>query len=132
MKILYADCFVIGSNPSNTGGGYIVCDENNNIIDKETILKRGFTNNEGELLGVLRASELIDSFGTIYTDSKNTIYWSRSGKSKARPDLNHIMARVKKNIQSKNIKLLWIGRDLNKAGQLVENNHQNFYGKNHR
>lgn len=70
MKILYADCFVLGSNPSSTGGGYLVCNEHNNIIEKETTLKPGFTNNEGELLGVLRASELIDSFGTIYTDSK--------------------------------------------------------------
>jgi ribonuclease HI len=114
---------MIGTNPSKKGGGYVVTDNKGNIIDKETIYKPGFTNNEGELLGVLRATELIDSHGTVYTDSQNTIKWINRGYSKARPDLGHIMARAKKNIKIKNIKLTWVRREVNKAGITVEKTH---------
>jgi len=122
MKTLYTDCFCIGKNPSNIGGGYLVCDENNNIIEKKEIFKKGFTNNEGELLGVLRATELIDNGGTIYTDSQNTRAWIKTGKSKARPDLNSFMQQAKDNIKLKNLSVLWTPREENLAGILVENN----------
>lgn len=120
MKILYTDCFVIGKNPSDFGGGYLICDENNNIIEKVTIEKRGFTNNEGELLGVLRASELVDSGGVIFTDSNNTIAWVKNGKSKARPDLEEIIKRTKDNITLKGIILSWTPREENLAGVIVD------------
>lgn len=120
MKTLYTDCFVLGKNPSDKGGGYLICNETCIEIERKTVLKNGFTNNEGELLGVLRASELIDSGGTIYTDSRNTIAWVRSGKSKARPDLNDIMKQTKDNIRIKNIILEWKPREENLAGILVE------------
>lgn len=121
MTTLYTDCFVIGKNPSNTGGGYLICDDNKNIIDKETVYKAGFTNNEGELLGVLRATELIDSHGTVYTDSQNTILWIKKGYSKARPDLSLLMAKAKSNIEIKKLKLVWTARHMNMAGVIIEN-----------
>ena len=121
MIVLYSDCIVLGKNPSDTGGGYLLCDSDGEIIEKEIIYKKGFTNNEGELLGVLRATELVDSHGTVYTDSMNTIKWIKAGSSKARPDLSSLMARAKKNIILKSINLVWINRYSNKAGLILDN-----------
>lgn len=119
MKILYADGFNIGSNPSKIGGGYTITDGHGNIVSQKRILKVGFTNNEGELLGVLEALELIDNFGEVYTDSTNTVAWVKKGKSKARPDLNQECAKAKYLLEKKNIKLIWLSRDENLAG--IEN-----------
>jgi ribonuclease HI len=119
MKILYSDGFNIGGNPSKIGGGYTITDELGEVVAQSQILKVGFTNNEGELLGVLGALELIDNFGEVYTDSTNTIAWVKKGKAKARPDLNQECAKAKYLIEKKKIKLIWINREENLAG--IEN-----------
>ena len=56
----YSDGFTNGSNPSKTGGGYSIVDENNTLLVLEKIEKKGFTNNEAELLGLFLALTIAD------------------------------------------------------------------------
>lgn len=111
----YVDGFNYHGNPSPTGGGYTIFDEAK-LIKRQEILKPGLTNNEAELLAVLAAAQLADEKDTIYTDSMNTIYWCRSGKPKARPDLKDQANAVKRLLYSKKLKLKWIPREQNLAG----------------
>lgn len=112
----YTDGFVRGSNPSPYGGGYTIVDENNNLIKREEVEKVGFTNNEGELLGILAASKITQEGDSISTDSMNNLAWANSGRSKARPDLNPLLSEVKYLINLKSLNLMWERRDFNLAG----------------
>ena len=110
------------SNPSETGGGFVVMNELGENLAEEIILKKGFTNNEAELKGVLKATELAGEFDTIVTDSRNTIAWimSKKRKMKARPDLKEFADKALTNILDKNLELIWEGRETNKAGIYIE------------
>lgn len=112
----YTDCFVIGTNPSQIGGGYTIMDENNNLIKQETVEKVGFTNNEGELLGILNALRLAESGDVISTDSMCCMSWCFKGKSKSRPDLLNVFKECNELITKKKINLCWEGRNFNLAG----------------
>lgn len=113
----YSDCFVIGRhNPSKVGGGYRVLNDYNQVVSEETIYKYGFTNNEGELLGVQKALEIAQERDVVSTDSKVVMSWVRSGNPKARPDLKYISQQCKRLVVQKNIRLIWEGRENNLAG----------------
>jgi ribonuclease HI len=112
----HTDCFVYGGNPSPKGGGFTITDEMGNLLWQVEKLKPGFTNNEGELLGVLHAAMLASHGDTIVTDSQNTIAWTRSGKPKARPDLIFPAALAKDLIRLKSLSLVWKPREQNAAG----------------
>ena len=116
----HADGFVQGHNPSYTGGGFTVCDETGEVVMHKQIMKYGFTNNEGELLGVLHAAMLASHGDTIITDSMNTIRWIKSGNPKARPDLKEQCQLAKETIEFKGLKLTWRPRHENLAGQFNE------------
>lgn len=118
---LHTDGFCLIKNPSPFGGGFTITDELGNVLTRDKITKRNFTNNEAELLGVLKACELSKENGTVITDSMNTIYWVRKGESEARPDLNEIIAKTKKIAEEKKIKIEWRKRDFNLAGVYNEN-----------
>jgi hypothetical protein len=119
----HTDCFVYGGNPSSKGGGFTITDEQGNLLWQVEKLKPGFTNNEGELLGVLYAAMLASHGDTIVTDSQNTIAWTKSGKPKARPDLTSFAALAKRLIALKSLSLMWTPRQQNKAGIYNENHH---------
>lgn len=122
MKI-YTDGLTIGKNPSNVGGGYCITKENGDILEiNNSIRKNPFTSNEAELLGALRATELASNGDEIITDSMNTYYWIKNGKSKARPDLNELMLKAKNNIKLKNLTLVQKPREENLAGIYIQNN----------
>lgn len=112
----YADCYVYGGNPSDKGGGFTVTDEKGNLLHQEELLKPAFTNNEGELLGVLFAVMLASHGDTVVTDSQNTIAWIKSGDPKARPDLKEFAALAKRLCALKNVTVTWVARDQNLAG----------------
>lgn len=112
----YTDGFVRGSNPSKYGGGFTIVDENNNLIRREEIEQVGFTNNEGEMLGIIYACTIALLRDVISTDSMCCLTWAHKGKSKARPDLNELMARCKKLIEDKELNLIWERRNFNLAG----------------
>lgn len=129
MKIIYSDGFTIGRNPSPMGGGYLLADENGKVIKHETIRlsrhpneygSKKYTNNEGELMGVVEATKIIENGGEIYTDSMNTIKWITNCKFKARPDLKQFGMEAKINILEKNLDLIYIPREENLAGQILE------------
>jgi|ERR1035441_100156 hypothetical protein len=119
----HCDCFVYGGNPSDKGGGFTITDEQGNLLWQVEKLKPGFTNNEGELLGVLYAAMLASHGDTIVTDSQNTIAWTRSGNPKARPDLRSFAGLAKKLISLKTLTLIWKPREENAAGVYNENHH---------
>lgn len=112
----YTDGFCRAKNPSPYGGGYTITNESGNLIKQIEVEKAGFTNNEGELLGVLEASKICDMGDSISTDSMNTIGWVSVGKSKSRPDLNPLLQEAKQIIAQKKINLMWERRDFNLAG----------------
>jgi len=116
----YTDGFNIISNPSEYGGGYTITDENGTLISREVIRKKGFTNNEGEILGILKALDLAKEGDTVSTDSMCCLTWANKGKSKARPDLYEILQKCKTLLKGKNINLMWEGRNFNLAGLLNE------------
>ena len=122
MKRLYSDGYTIHKNPSDVGGGYVVMDEFEQILASVEVLKKGMTNNEAELLGVLKATELAMEGDTIITDSMNTLAWvlSPKRKIKARPDLKPQADLAYYNIQTKNLKLIQEPRETNLAGNYIE------------
>jgi ribonuclease HI len=116
----YTDGFCLLGNPSNLGGGYTTTDKDGNLIKQETIYKKGFTNNEGEMLGIINTLRLASQNDEISTDSMCMLSWFNRGKSKSRPDLNEILKEGKQLKIEKNINLMWEGRDFNKAGWINE------------
>jgi ribonuclease HI len=114
--IIYSDGFTLISNPSPIGGGYTIVDEFDNLIKTETIYKKGMTNNEAELLGVLEALRLCSHQDTVVTDSRNTMAWIKSGNPKARPDLKDLCSEAKKLVSYKQVSVIWKPRAVNLAG----------------
>ena len=122
--ILYCDGYCLESNPSEWGGGFTVFNNKNKLIYTEQILKKGFTNNEAELLGIHQAAKLAKKRDTIITDSQNCIWWIRKGFSKARPDLDKVILESQKCVIGKKLKLIWQPREFNLAG--IYNEEQSF------
>lgn len=112
----YTDGWVKGHNPSKWGGGYTVVDENNNLIKYIDIEKVGFTNNEGETLGILEGLRVAGVGDSVSTDSMCCLGWANRGFSKARPDLNELLRECRQLMRKKKINLLWEGREFNLAG----------------
>lgn len=120
----YTDGFTKLKNPSPQGGGYTIINENNEVLVVENIDKVGFTNNEGELLGVWHALHLCGEFDVISTDSMNTIAWLRTNKLQkvARQDLLDIIKECKDLVAEKQVNIIWEGREHNLAGIYNEQN----------
>jgi len=119
MNILYTDGYTIRANPSEEGGGFVVIDKKG-IIHHQEIAKKGFTNNEAELLGLLYAVSIATRASYVSTDSQNSLAWVKSGKPKARPDLQPIAQMIKSIIKLKKLNVIWQGRDDNLAGIYIE------------
>ena len=68
------------------------------------------------MLGVIRAVELIDSEGIIYTDSQVIAHWVRRGQARSRPDLNEVICKCKEQIEKKRVKIKFVPRNDNLAG----------------
>lgn len=114
--VYYSDGFTLISNPSPIGGGYTIVDEYDNLIKTETIYKKGLTNNEAELLGVLEALKLCSRKDTIITDSQNTMAWIKNANPKARPDLKELCVEAKELVSYKQVSIIWKPRAANLAG----------------
>ena len=118
--ILYCDGFTEYSNPSRTGGGWVVFSEDETILEIGCIKKSGFTSNEAELLGIQKALQIAQQNDEVRTDSMNNLAWIKSCKSKVRADLMPIMKECNELQKNKNIKLTFVPRDKNLAGVFIE------------
>jgi len=117
---LYVDGYTIGANPSKVGGGYVVMDERKNVLWEGKCLKPNFTNNEAELIAIMRATELAHQNDTIFTDSHCAWCWVIGGHCKARRDLNKYAAQSQCNMYDKNLTIKQIPREINLAGIYLE------------
>lgn len=119
---IYSDGWTNGTNPSWRGGGYVVMNEKQQLLAMIEVRadKRPTTNNETELKGVLKATELASDGDVIITDSTNTYWWVMKRRCKARPDLLPIAQEAYKNIIKKNLMLKQEQRELNIAGNYIE------------
>lgn len=118
---LFVDGYTIGRNPSKIGGGFSIFDKQDNLLEEVEVKKYWMTNNEAELLGMTRALELATTNSIIYTDSRNTMAWVKSGRPKARMDLQPIALKARRLIEEKNITVCWVPREMNLAGIYLEN-----------
>jgi ribonuclease HI len=120
MNLLFADGFMCGSNPSPIGGGYTITDADGGLLARRVIAQAGFTNNEAELRGVMRAILLASQGDTVLTDSRVALGWIRRGCSRARSDLNPQLRIYQERVRSKKIELRWVPREKNLAGLFNE------------
>ncbi len=130
MKI-YSDGYCIGSNPSKTGGGYTVVDEDDKLLHHEQIEKEGLTNNETELLGCVEAMKRVEEGGIVSVDSQVVLCWityakyiprksAQKEEKRGRKDLDDVKREGYTLMENKKIKLIFEPRDLNKAGHYNE------------
>lgn len=113
--IYYVDGFTVGSNPSPRGGGFTVLDQDGNLIERREV-RRYFTCNEGELLGIAFAVSKAQPGDEIRTDSQCAVAWVKNGRSKARPDLGELCAETRRVLERKGLELRWVRREQNLAG----------------
>src|SRR3990167_8462361 len=116
----FTDGYTLLRNPSPVGGGFSIIDENNKLLIHERIEKVGFTNNEGEILGILWCLEICKEGDIISTDSMCAISWVRTGKSKSRKDLKEIFEKCQRLKNEKKVNLMWESREYNLAGHFNE------------
>jgi len=121
MNEIHSDGFQFHANPSPVGGGFTLVDSDGDVIERKTVLKVGMTNNEAELLGVVRAVELIESEGIVFTDSKVIARCVHRGRARSRPDLNEVISKCKEQIKKKKVEIKFVPRKENLAGLYNEN-----------
>lgn len=131
MIEIHTDGYTIRGNPSKIGGGFTIvglhADGREELILTHRILRnpvlfadRPFTNNEGELLGVVFAAVMAPKGMKIVTDSHNTEAWLKSASPKARPDLAWLCVLGNQLIRQKELIVEWRPREVNLAGQYNE------------
>jgi ribonuclease HI len=117
--LYFTDGFTLVANPSSQGGGYTIMDENGTVVERKCYKRPGFTNNEGELLGLYRALEIAAKGDIIVSDSYVAISWVKGGrprKASVRKDLHGLMFHCKALHRDKEISLEWGPRESNLAG----------------
>lgn len=119
--VYYTDGYILPSY----GGGFTVFLQGK-LIKSARVEKKGLTNNEAELLGIVYAAMDAKDNDTIITDSLCCIYWIRRGKAKARPDLNVFCSLVRSLKEKKALDIHWESRETNLAGIYNEKNHSSF------
>lgn len=122
---LYSDGFTLGANPSPRGGGYTICADDGSLVKTETFQKQWFTNNEGEVRGIIEALKFLEDGGEVITDSFCAMRWVTNGRAKPRHDLSELLREGQKLLSGKKITLE--PRETNLAGQYNEFNLEKRY-----
>jgi len=78
------------------------------------------TNNEMEYIAVLEALKLAKDRDTIFTDSQLVVGQCTGVYNIKAYHLKPLCKRVKQMLKDKNIQLVWVRRENNKAGILLE------------
>ena len=120
-KELYSGCFTAPKQ------GYLICDQNGKIFNRAYI--KG-TTNELEYQGVVRAMELVEKGGTVYTDSKLVVKQVNSSKKVKSHNLKlwHQAARLLK--RKKRVKIKRVSKEENKAGLIIKKEEEYYYLEN--
>lgn len=84
------------------------------------ILKTFGTNNEQEYKAVIEAMRRIPESTTLYSDSQLVVNQLTMGWSVNAEHLVKYHTVAKKLLQDKHIRLIWIPREKNKAGHILE------------
>lgn len=115
--MIHADGFVMGKNPSPVGGGYTLVDGQGKLLLRREIRDlESFTNNDGELRGLVHALLIAKQNDIVVTDSKTVYWWVTKGRAKARPDLNPICRMGNRAMKDKKVEVRWVRREENLAG----------------
>lgn len=124
--MLYTDGFVHGPNPSKIGGGYTITDQTGRVLIRREmtpaeIQRDTWTNNDGEVRGIIHAIWIAKEGDVIITDSRVAYAWILNAKCKARPDLAALCRLARDKMRSKRVTIKWEGRETNLAGIHNEN-----------
>lgn len=111
--------YVDGSGWNGRQAGWVVTDESGTVIAEATY-NVNRTNNEMEYEACLAACKEAGFKDTIYTDSQlvyNQIYGTWKLKKR---ELIPLCMDCRKKIEGKNLELIWVPREENVAGILLE------------
>jgi ribonuclease HI len=127
VQSLYCD----GSGWNGKQSGYVVTDENQEVLYKEfSELKR--TNNDCEYLAFLKACELAYTNAEIFSDSQLVVF-QVIGDYKVREEkFISIVKKCQLLIKLKNLNVGWVERNKNVAGKYIEKvqgKHPNSFNK---
>lgn len=113
--VYHTDGYCCRNGSPDAYGGFTVF-KNGELLETRRLEKTGVTSNECELAGLLFAAEAAEEGSEIVTDSNVVIFWTRSGKPKARMDLQPWALRVKELVREKKLDVYWAPREENQAG----------------
>lgn len=114
MSVIYID----GSGFNGTKSRYAIAFENGNTIIEE--IKEKKTNNQMEYAALIRALEECSEGDHIYTDSQLLVGQVVKGWKCTKQHLFPLMMKAKKLVEEKKVKLRWVNRKDNLAGNLLE------------
>ncbi len=114
-NVYHTDGYCSKNGSSSSIGGFTVFKNGELLMTKE-LEKRGVTSNECELEALAAAIFLAEDESEIVTDSNVVVYWTRSGKPKARMDLAPLANTLKRMIAEKKLDVYWAPREENQAG----------------
>ncbi len=113
------EIYVDGSGFNGTESKYCIVAEGKEPII--TILKEKKTNNEMEYSALHAAlRDYAKSGDVIYTDSQLLVGHLTKGWKQNYPRLKPLIGKCKKLLDEKKVKLIWVPREENKAGKILE------------
>ena len=114
-NVYHTDGYCSRNGSKSAIGGFTIFKNGVLLLTKE-IEKVGVTSNECELKALIYAVVDAEEGDKIVTDSNVVVFWTRSGKPKARKDLTRDCTLAKQLIEEKNLDVYWAPREENQAG----------------
>ena len=115
MNVYFTDGYCSKNGKVNAVGGFTVF-KNGILLTSQKLEKRGVTSNECELEGLAHAIRDAGQNDEIVVDSQVCIFWIKSGRPKARMDLQPLCQELKQLVSEKKLDVYWLPREENLAG----------------
>jgi ribonuclease HI len=112
------DIYTDGSGWNGRKCEYAVVFEDGRVIRE--MFQTECTNNEMEYAGLIRALKECKTGDTIYTDSQLLVGHVTKGWKVNKAHLRPLVDEAKKLVAEKKAKLVWVPRERNRAGILIE------------
>ena len=129
-KIVYVDAGCSNNGNENAELRIAITDKEGKVLlDKPitsgTIEDMPVTNNSGEFEAIIAAIKLTSRNGIIYSDSQLAVnmltsWYGGKGMKKWKPHLREYVEIAREKLIKKKIKVYWIPREENLAGQFIE------------